>query len=147
MLSSYLHLNLPRDLFLLDEYVLISKTPLRYSIRIKFPAHLNTLDLITLTILIERHKLWSSSLWSLLRSPFSSLLGPNIIVLYILINNTKEYNYLLFLDRQYSCGYSQTGRFFTVMYFINSFFNNEFEVFLFFVKIISDEMSFFVYYP
>ena len=30
--------------------------------------HLNILDLITLTILGERYKLWSSSLWSLLHS-------------------------------------------------------------------------------
>ena len=31
-----------------------------------------------LTILGEPYKLWSSSLWSLLHSPFSPLLGPNI---------------------------------------------------------------------
>ena len=43
-----------------------------------WPAHLNLLDLITLTILDERYKLLSSSLWSLLHSVFSSLLGPNI---------------------------------------------------------------------
>ena len=42
------------------------------------PAHLNLLDLITLTILGERYELCSSSLLSLLHSPFSSLLGPNI---------------------------------------------------------------------
>ena len=41
-----------------------------------WPAHLSLLDLIALTILTERYKPWSSSLWSLLRS-FESLLGPN----------------------------------------------------------------------
>ena len=33
---------------------------------------------ITLTILGERYKLWSSSLWSIFHSPFAPLLSPNI---------------------------------------------------------------------
>ena len=41
-------------------------------------AHLNLLDLITLIILEERYKPWSYSLWGLLYSPFSSLLGSKI---------------------------------------------------------------------
>ena len=41
----------------------------------------------TLTILGERYKLWSSSLWSLLHSPFESLLGPNIC--FTILNSTE----------------------------------------------------------
>ena len=58
-----------------------------FSILAIWPAHRNNLDLITLTILGERYKLWSSSLWSLLHSPFASLLDPNIR-LRILFSNT-----------------------------------------------------------
>ena len=57
--------------------VKILKGLLSYSFLATWPAHLNLLDLITLTLLGERYKLWSSSLWSLLHSPLASLLGPN----------------------------------------------------------------------
>ena len=53
------------------------KTLLPSSILTIWPTHLSLLDLITLTILGEQYKLWRSSLWSLLRSPFSSLLDQN----------------------------------------------------------------------
>ena len=49
--------------------VKILKALLPSSILATCPAHLNLLDLITLTILGERYKLCSSSLWSLLHSP------------------------------------------------------------------------------
>ena len=52
-----------------------------------WPAHLSLIVLSTLTILDEQYKLWSSLLWSLLHSQFSSLLGPNIR-LRILFSNT-----------------------------------------------------------
>ena len=58
----------------------------------------NTKKIITLKILDERYKLWSSSLWSLLHSPFISLgskyspninnnyINNNIIIIIIIIN-------------------------------------------------------------
>ena len=72
ILSSHLRLNLPKGVFPVCLPVKILKALLPSSIWTKCPAHLNLLDVITLTILGERYKLWSSSLWSLLHSPFSS---------------------------------------------------------------------------
>ena len=69
--------GLPRSLFPVGLHVRILEALLT-SILATCPAYLNLVDLITLTILGERYKLLSSSLRSLLHSPFSSLLGPNI---------------------------------------------------------------------
>jgi hypothetical protein len=57
-------------------------------IRATCPAHLIPICLITRTILGEKYRSWSSSLWSYLYTPVtSSLLGPNIL-LNTLFSNT-----------------------------------------------------------
>ena len=57
ILSSHLRLGLPKGLFPVGLPVKIFKALLPSSILVTCPAHLNLLDLITLTILGERYKL------------------------------------------------------------------------------------------
>ena len=89
---SHLRLDLPRALF---PYVYLIKF-WKHSHSLPFWLHLNLLDLITLTKLGERYKLWSSSLWSLVHSPFLSLLGPNIrvrILLQVSSPNVRDHDW------------------------------------------------------
>jgi hypothetical protein len=72
ILSFHLRLGLPEGLFPADVPVKILKAHLLFSILATGPVHLSLLDLITLTMLGKRYKLWSSSLLSLFLSPFTS---------------------------------------------------------------------------
>ena len=109
ILSSHQILGLSKGLFPVGLPVKILKALLPSSILATCPAHLNLLDLITLTILSERYKLRSSSLWSLLHS-FSSLLSPNIR-LRILFSNTLSLNSSLNVRDHVSQPYSTNNKF------------------------------------
>ena len=62
ILSSRLHLGLPKVLFPVGLLVFILKALLPSSILAIWSAHLKLLDLITLNVLGERYKLWRSAL-------------------------------------------------------------------------------------
>ena len=117
ILSSHIRIDLPKGIFPVGLPIKILKALLPSSILATCPAHLSLLDLITLTILGERYEQWSSSLWSLLHSPFSSLLGPNIR-LRILFSNTFSLHFSLNLRDHGSQPYSTTGNI-IVLYIIN----------------------------
>ena len=69
-----------------------------------------------LTILGERYKLWGSSLWSVLHSPFSSLLGPNTRLRVLFSNTLSLYPSLNVRDHA-SQPYSTTGNILNIIYY------------------------------
>ena len=88
--------------------VKILKAPLHSLNLAIWHAHLNFLDLTTLTILNERCKQWSSLLWSLLHSPLLYLLG-SYIRLRILFSNILSLHSSLNVRDHVSHPYSTTG--------------------------------------
>ena len=84
----YLHLlqGLPICLFPVGLPVKILKAFLHSSILARWPVHLNLRDFMTLTILGELYKLWSSSLSCFLHFPFASHLGSNIRLRNLFLN-------------------------------------------------------------
>ena len=115
-MPSHLRLGHPRGSFPLSLPVKILNALLPSSILATWPAHLNLLVLITLTILCERYKLLGSSLWSLLHTPFSSRLGPNIR-LRIPFSNTLNLHSSVFVRDHVSLAYSTTEQYFCFVYF------------------------------
>ena len=101
-------LGLPKVSFPIGLPVKILKAVLPFSILTASPVHINLLYPITVIILSERYKLWISSFWSLLYSPLSFLLDPNIR-LRILFSNTLSLHSSLNVRDHVSQPYSTTG--------------------------------------
>ena len=82
ILSFYLCLGLPKGLFPVGLPVKLLKALLLSSILVTCPAHLNLLDLITLTILGERYKLWVYNIYIQKRVKGIFQSGVAVIVCY-----------------------------------------------------------------
>ena len=108
ILYSHLRLSLLKGLIPIGLPVKILITLLPFSILATYPPHLNIQDLINPDILGKQYKIWSSSLWSLLHSPFSSHLSPNIRHRTLFSNNLNLRSSLNVRDH-ISQPYSTTG--------------------------------------
>jgi hypothetical protein len=111
ILSSHLHLRFPSGLFpsaFPPKSYMHSSSP--FVMRATCAAHIIPLDLITLIILGEVYKLWSSTLFSFLQPPITSVLfGPNIL-LTTLFSNTLSLCSSLNIRDQVSHPYRTTDK-------------------------------------
>jgi hypothetical protein len=108
MLSSHLCLGYPSGL-------------LPLGLPTKSCKHLMFLNLITLTILGEEYRIWSSSSCNFLRDLSSFLLGPNII-LYTLFSKNLSLCFSLKVGDQVLHPYKTTGKITVLYILILSFF-------------------------
>ena len=97
----FLRLGLPEGLFHVAIKILRALLP--SSILATWPAHLDLLDLITLTILGERYKLWTSSLWSLLQSHL-------LLAQMFCLDRNLKLSFQFYLPACYSLYYSSGAR-------------------------------------
>jgi len=108
ILSSHLRLGLPSGLFSSGFPTKTLYRLILFPIHATCPAHLIPLDLITRTILGEQYRSLSFLLRSFLHSPVtSSLLGPNILLSFLL-SNTLSLRSSLNVSDQVSHPYRNT---------------------------------------
>jgi hypothetical protein len=103
LILSHINLLLPSGLFNWDFPIKILHALFILRLRSIFLAHLILLEFITLPMLCEEYKLWSSPLCNFLRAPVTYCLLPTDIPLSTLFSNTLNLCSSLWLRYFHSC--------------------------------------------